>query len=1041
MILSRIAIHRSVFATMVILALLVLGFSGFRRLAVELFPDVEFPIVVVSATYPGASPETMESEVIIKVEDAVNPIDGVRHIESTCLEGYAYSVIWFELDKNVDIVAQDVRERLATIKTDLPDDMEDLVVQKYDPSAQPVMSLAISGDRSTRELTYIAKETIKKRIENVPGVGNVELVGGEEREILAELKLDKLEALNLSIFDLQNKLANASLEIPAGKYEAAGRDYTVRTLGRFTNVQEIGDVIVKNDAGDVVRLKDVATIKDTTKELESLSRLNGRRAVGLDIVKQSGGNVVEVADLVRERLKEMRDLIPEDVNVVVAVDNSEFTRDAVDDVIVNMIYGSLLATLVIFLFLVDIRPTIITGIAIPTSIITTFAFMDWFGFSLNFMTLLGLSLAVGLLIDDAIVVIENIYRHFSYGKEGKIAADDATTEISLAVLAATFSIVVVFVPIAYMQGIVGKFFFAFGITVAISVLVSLFVAFWFTPMLSSRWLKGESEVYHKGTRNPIYVVTNSWNRFFDWAKEILRHLLTWGLRHRWAVMLIATLIFVVSLIPLYKGMIGTEFLPQYDQSQYFVAFKAAPGTSLDVTSRLARGVEKIVATQPEVTDVYTRIGSGNNPTSRGYITVKLKPVTDRSRSAMDLIVDAREKLKKYPGLRTSISLEAHQGGQNAAVEISISGDNRAKLQALTKAVEDSVRAAPGAVDIDNSQGEGKPELRLALDRDRISDLGLNVSQLAVTLRNLITGVVPVKFQEEDKEADIRLRLLESDRNDISDLSRILIPSGKEIPGRKDFQVPLSYVASFKQTSSVTQIDRYDRQRTIKVTANNAGRYAGDVRKDAFAKASKIPTPPGYRIYASGEAEFQQESFQYIFEALIMSIIFIYFVLASQFNSYKDPFTIMLSLPFSLIGAFMGLLVFGSSLSIISMIGIVMLMGLVTKNAILLIDFAKQEMARGTERTESLIKAAMIRLRPILMTTLSLIFGLLPLAFALGPGAELRAGIARAVIGGMVSSTLLTMIVIPVVFSLLDDLPKFLRRVFRKGKKVAATGTA
>ncbi len=1024
---------------MVILALLVLGFSGFRRLAVELFPDVEFPIVVVSATYPGASPETMESEVIIKVEDAVNPIDGVRHIESTCLEGYAYSVIWFELNKDVDIVAQDVRERLATIKTDLPDDMEDLVVQKYDPSAQPVMSLAISGDRSTRELTYIAKETIKKRIENVPGVGNVELVGGEEREILTELKLDKLEALNLSIFDLQNKLANASLEIPAGKYEAAGRDYTVRTLGRFTNVQEIGDVIVKNDAGDVVRLKDIAAIKDTTKELESLSRLNGRRAVGLDIVKQSGGNVVEVADLVRERLKEMRDLIPEDVNIVVAVDNSEFTRDAVDDVIVNMIYGSLLATLVIFLFLVDIRPTIITGIAIPTSIITTFAFMDWFGFSLNFMTLLGLSLAVGLLIDDAIVVIENIYRHFSYGKEGKIAADDATTEISLAVLAATFSIVVVFVPIAYMQGIVGKFFFAFGITVAISVLVSLFVAFWFTPMLSSRWLKGESEVYHKGTRNPIYWVTNAWNRFFDRATEILRHMLTWALRHRWAVMLIATAIFVGSLFLI--PYIGTEFLPQYDQSQYFVYFKAAPGTSLDVTSQLARGVEKIVATQPEVTDIYTRIGSGNNPTSRGYITVKLKPVTDRSRSAMDLIVDARAKLKTFPGLRTSISLEAQQGGQNAAVEISISGDNRAKLQALTKMVEDSVRNVDGAADIDNSQGEGKPELRLVLDRDRISDLGLNVSQLAVTLRNLITGVVPVKFQESDKEADIRLRLRESDRNDISDLSRILIPSGKEIPGRKDYQVPLSYVAKFVQTSSVTQIDRYDRQRTIKVTANNVGRFAGDVRADAFAKASKIPTSPGYRIYASGEAEFQQESFQYIIEALFMSIIFIYFVLASQFNSYKDPFTIMLSLPFSLIGAFLGLLLFGSSLSIISMIGIVMLMGLVTKNAILLVDFAKQEMARGTDRTESLIKAAMIRLRPILMTSLSLIFGLLPLAFALGPGAELRAGIARAVIGGMVSSTLLTMIVIPVVFTLLDDLPKLMRRIFRRGKKVAATGTA
>ncbi len=1039
MILSRVSINRPVFAVMVILGLLVLGYSGFRALPMEFFPDVDFPFVVVTAVYPGASPQTMETEVIKKVEDAVNPVDGVRHITSVCQEGYAYSVIEFILEKDGDIAAQDVREKIALIQSDLPDDVEDVIVQKYDPGAQPVMSLVVTGPRSARELTYYAKETVKKRIESIPGVGSVNLVGGEEREILVELKLEQLEAVNLSIGSVERKLAASSLEIPAGRLESGGRDYTIRTLGKVTSLQEIENIVVKREHGRAIRLRDIAVVKDTTKELESLSRLSGTRSVGLGIIKQSGGNVVAVADRVREKLAELEEILPHDVDIVIVEDNSKFTRDAVDDVIVNMIYGSILATLVIFLFLADIRPTIIAGLAIPIAIISTFAFMDWFGFTLNFMTLLGLSLAVGLLIDDAIVVIENIYRHFALGKEGKQAALDAVKEISLPVLAATLSILVVFVPVAYMQGIVGRFFFAFGITVAISVAVSLFVAFWLTPMLSSRWLKGESEVIKQGTRNPIYKVTNGWNRLFGSLGNMLPRVLGWSLRHRFLTLMIATAVFVGSLglVP----MLGTEFVPQHDDGQYYVSFKAAPGTSLMATSALVEGVERAITEQEEVTDYYTRIGSGSTPRHRGNITVRLKELHERERSSFELVDDLRERLAEYAGLRLSISPQRSGGGSSAPVEISISGDQEEKLTALLRAVEDSVRTVPGAVEIDNPLGEGKPELQLVLDRERISDLGLNISQLALTVRQLVTGTVPMRFQEGDKEADVRLRLRESDRDDVSDLARILIPSKKEIPGIEDFQVPLSYVADFVQTSAVTEINRFDRQRTVKVLANNAGRFAGDVRADAFAKASLIPVPPGYRIYATGKAEMQAESFQYITEALFLSVLFIYLVLASQFNSYKDPFTIMLSLPLSLIGAFLGLMVFGSSLSIISFIGIVMLMGLVTKNAILLIDFAKQEMAAGTPRTEALLKAGMIRLRPILMTSLSLIFGLMPLAFALGPGAELRAGIARAVIGGMLSSTILTLVVVPVVFAVADDSTKFLGRIFGRRKRVKSTETA
>ncbi|MFH2056593.1 MAG: efflux RND transporter permease subunit, partial [bacterium] len=817
------------------------------------------------------------------------------------------------------------------------------------------------------------------------------------------------------------------------------RDYTIRTLGKVKSIQDIENIVVKREHGRAIRLADIAVIKDTTKEIESISRLNGTRSVGLGIIKQSGGNVVAVADLVKERLVELKEVLPGDVDIVIVEDNSKFTRDAVDDVIVNMIYGSILATLVIFLFLADIRPTIISGLAIPIAIVTTFAFMNWFGFTLNFMTLLGLSLAVGLLIDDAIVVIENIYRHFSYGKKGKDAALDAVKEISLPVLAATLSILVVFVPVAYMQGIVGRFFFAFGITVAISVAVSLFVAFWLTPMLSSRWLTGEAQAIKVGTRNPIYKVTNAWNHVFDYLGEMLKHVLTWALRHRFVTLLIATAVFLGSL--LLVPLLGTEFIPQHDEGQYYVSFKAAPGTSLEGTAKLVEGVEKAIAQQPEVSDYYTRVGGGSTPRHRGTITVRLKDVAERDRTSFELVGDLRERLAAYPGLRVSISPERQEGGSSAPIEISISGDQEEKLAAIMHAVQDSVRTVAGAVEIDNSLGEGKPELQLVLDRERISDLGLNIAQLGQTVRQLVTGTVAMRYQEGDKEADVRLRLRESDRNDISDLSRILIPSAKEIPGMDNFQVPLSHVADFVQTSAVTEINRYDRQRTVKVLANNAGRFAGDVRADAFAKASLIPVPPGYRVYASGEAEIQAESFSYILEALMLSIIFIYLVLASQFNSYKDPFTIMLSLPLSLIGAFMGLLVFGSSLSVISFIGIVMLMGLVTKNAILLIDFAKQEIKEGTARNEALLKAGMIRLRPILMTSLSLIFGLMPLAFALGPGAELRAGIARAVIGGMISSTVLTLVVVPVVFTVADDFTNFFGRLFGRGKRVKTTETA
>ncbi len=1029
MILAKIAIARPVFTVMVMLALLVLGLFAYRDLSVEMFPDISFPFVVVTVQYPGASPETMETEIVAKVEDAINTVSGLRHITSTSYEGYAFTFAEFQLEADENVVAQDVRDKIAGIRAELPDDMEEPVIQKFDPMAQPIISLAIAGNRSTRELTMIAKEDIKKVLESTAGIGNVELVGGEEREILVELDLTSLEAYNLSIFDVQNRIATASLELPAGKLERGERDVAIRTLGKIANVEQLANTVIKNDGGVQVLLRDIATIKDTTKEIESISRLNGRRAVGLDLVKQSGANEVDVAAAVKAKLAQLEKTLPSDIEVTVAADKSKFTEEAVHDVIINIIYGGVLAVIVIFFFLADIRATIISAIAIPTSIIATFLFMGLLNFTLNFMTLLALSLAVGLLIDDAIVVIENIYRHLSYGKKPADAAFDATSEIALAVLATTLTIIVVFVPVAFMKGIVGQFFYAFGITVAISVAVSLFVAFTMTPMLSSRWLKGEHE-FHAVTKNPIYRFTNWWNGIFERMNGVLQRAVHYALNHRVLVVSVALIAFIGSLFIV--PMIGTEFVPEYDRGEFFVAFKSSPGTSLVATSELVRGMEEVIKKHPEVKDIYTTIGTGINPDNEGTITVRLAEMNQRERSSFEVIDSVRAELASYPGLRISISGEKSEGG-GAPVEISISGNRMEQLKALAAMVEDSVRATPGAVEVDNSLGEGKPELQIELDREKISDLGLNVAQIALASRYLVNGVVPFKFQEGDKQADVRLRLKPSDRNDLSDLSRMLIPSSKDIDGQKGKQFPLSFVGTFREASAVSELTRFDRQKTVKVTANNAGRFAGDVRNEALARAQKIPTAPGYRIYATGEAEFQMEAFGYIIEALFLAIIMIYFVLASQFESLTDPFSIMLSLPMSLLGAFLGLLLFGSSISIMSLIGIVMLMGLVTKNAILLIDFAKQEMGRGTARGDALVKASSVRLRPIIMTTAAMIFGMLPLALGIGPGAELRAGIARAVIGGLITSTVLTLVVVPVVYSLLDDLTK----KWRKQKVVVA----
>jgi HAE1 family hydrophobic/amphiphilic exporter-1 len=1033
--LAEVSIKRPVFATMMICALLVLGIFSYTELSVNLFPEVDFPIATVMTIYPGASAETVESEVTKKIEDAVNEVSGIRHITSKSREGFSLVIIEFELERKGIEATQDVREKIARIRTELPQDIEEPVVSQFDPTARPIISLAVSGKRSPRDITELVKNVIQKRLESIPGVGRVTIIGGQEREILVALDPVKMEAHGIAVEQVKGAIAAANLEIPGGRVNEASREYTVRVTGRLLDVGQFNDIIIKHQNGTPIYLKDIAVVSDTVKEQRSLARYNGRPAVSVSVVKQSGANTVDVAHRVKEVIADLEEELPPDIRIEVVNDDSIFIEDSIHEILFNIRFGTLLAVIVIFLFLLDFRPTIITGLSIPISIIATFTLMKFLGFTINFMTLLGLSLAVGILIDDAIVVIENIYRHMSEGKSAMEAALSGTKEIGLAVMATTFSIVVVFVPVAFMSGIVGRFFYQFGMSVAFAVLISLFVAFTLTPMLSSRYLERKGALsdrrgiigavarFINSIWQPILKIISRWNAFFEAIKPHYTALLSGALKKRWLVVVIAVLSFVGALG--LARFVGTEFITETDRGKFAIDIDTPPGTDLRETSRRFAQVEQIVTRLSEVTATYVTIGAGNDPVTKGRILVRLVDKGDRALSVWQIMDSVRVLLQEVPGIKYAVGRAEAEGGREKPIEISIRGSDMAVLTRLTHQVEEIFHQTPGATDIDNTLQEGKPELRIDVDRTLAADLGLNLASVAMTVRSLIEGEVVTRYKESDEEYDVRIRLDEPFRDSKEDVGRILIRSNKDAEGGGMLLVPIRRVARLTRLSAIGEYNRYDRQREVRVNANVlAGAFAGTVTSRIEERLSELDLPPGYKIAPVGTAELMRESFTNILKALALSVIFIYLLLASLYESFVDPFSIMLSLPLSLIGAIIGLQ--GSSFSIISLIGIVLLMGLVTKNAILLIDFVKQQRRQGVSRFDAILFAGPVRLRPILMTTFAMVFGMLPLALGIGPGAELRAPMARAAIGGIISSTLLTLVVVPVVYTLIEDFVDLLR---------------
>ena len=1034
--LADVSIRRPVFATMMIMALIVFGLFSYTKLNVDLYPDVDIPFVVITTVLPGAGPEQIETDVTKKIEDAVNPVEGVDYLQSISQENVSIVIVAFRLEINGKDAAQDVREKIAAIRGDLPDNIEEPVIQRYDYASFPIMSLTVSGNMSDKDITTFTKNVVKKRLENIPGVGSVDLVGGSEREIQIEVDAARLDAYNISIQDVIMSVGAQNVEIPGGNVTAGPRQLLVRTMGKYKSVDDFRKVIVATPKGTPVYLSDVANLVDGIEEQTSLTRVDGKIAVGLNIIKQSGSNTVQVAKEVNKQLAKLKDEIPAGVFINLSQDNSIFIKDSINDVLFDIFYGGLLAVLVIYLFLANFRATIISALALPSSIIASFIIMYALNFTLNMMSLLALSLAVGLLIDDAIVVIENIYRHMAQGETPMEAAKSASEEIGLAVMATTFTIVAVFVPVAFMPGIVGRFFYQFGITISVAVLVSLFVAFTLTPMLSSKWLKREDETLSK-EGNILHKALYYFNHLFELMNNKYHNALKWALTHRKTVVFGSIAVFLGSFFIM--GFLGSQFFPDTDRSEFNVTIISAPGSSLEQTSNICEKVEQTLRETPEVKTILTTIGSGNNPVTHANILVKLVPKHDRKKSDIQIMDELRNKTKYFPGANFSILVQGGPGGNEKAVTLSVRGEDIEKLKIIAEKVEAIVKSTSGTVDVDNSLEISKPELRVVIDREKASDLAVNPFLIATTIRSMVDGFVATQYQEGDEQIDVRVRLKKENRTNINDLLTLTVKSTKKI-GQQDFLVPVSDVATITQDVGPSKINRYARQKEIRVDANLSNRLLGDVLGEILKETAKLDLEPGYTVSVIGEGEMQEEAFANILLSLALAIILVYIVLAAQFDSFVHPFSIMLALPMSIIGAVLMLLVFGSSVSVISLIGIIMLMGIVTKNGILLVDFTNVLRDRGLSRFDALLKAGPTRLRPILMTTFAMIFGMLPVAFALGEGAEFRSPMGQAVIGGLITSTLLTLFIVPVVYSILDDLGsksyfKLLGKLFsRKNKK-------
>ncbi|HJR06822.1 MAG TPA: efflux RND transporter permease subunit [Pyrinomonadaceae bacterium] len=1095
--LAEICVRRPVFATMLILSLTVVGIFSFFSLGVDLFPKIDFPTITITVVNPGASPREIETEVTDKIEAAVNTISGIDELRSTSVEGVSQVFVQFLLEKNADIAAQEIRDKVNLIISDLPETAEEPVIQKLDTDAAPVLRIAVSAPRSLREVTDIADKQIKERIESINGVGNVAIVGGSRREIQLKLDPDKMRAFNVTVPEVAAAVRMQNMEVPGGRVDEGSRELTVRTLGRISNPADFNNIAISTRGSYAVKLSDIGYAEDGSEELRTSARLNGEPAVTLIVSKQSGTNTVAVADEIKARLKEIEPTLPANVRFEVIGDSSIFIKAAVKSIETHLIEGSILAAIVVFVFLWNFRSTLIAGLAIPTSIIATFGLMAALGYTLNMITMLALTLMVGIVIDDAIVVLENIYRFIEEkGMPPFQAAIEGTREIGLAVMATTLSLLAVFLPVGFMGGIVGRFMSSFGLTASFAVAVSLIVSFTLTPMLAARLIKrkkpqrvsagvgsepsqgdassllaDESRVVagapekepqdeiageemgkwmndgdaKSATATPAYARTSDAGdadeqapvslaaprteqkkahgskegRFYRPVDRAYTAMLRWSMSHRWAIVSLCVLV-IFSIAPLFM-FVGKNFLPVDDQSQFEINMRAPEGSTLANTSTIVERIAADVRTLPGVTDTLVTIGGDRQQlVNSANIYVKLSPLGERTLSQTQLMVRARELLKNYPPeLRTNIGqVQAISGGgqRNADIQYMIGGPD---LQTLTKYSEEllaKMKTIPNVVDVDSSLISGKPELRVTIDRARAADLGVRVGDIAQSLNTMVAGQKVSTFNQGTDQYDVRLRAIGTARASKENLERLFAPSAKL------GWVSLDNLVRVEEGSGPSAIDRLNRQRQVTLTANVApGGSQSAVLTELNNAIAGMNLEAGYRTGLVGRSKELGRAGQYFLIAIALSFIFMYMVLAAQFESFIHPVTILLTLPLAIPFGILSLLLTGQTVNIFSGLGLLLLFGVVKKNAILQIDHTNELRAKGMDRFDAIIQANRDRLRPILMTTIALVAGMMPLVISSGPGSGTNRSIGVLVVGGQSLCLLLTLLAVPVFYSLFDDL--------------------
>jgi HAE1 family hydrophobic/amphiphilic exporter-1 len=1033
MLLSDLSIKRPVFAAVMMLALVTLGLFSYRRLAIDMYPDVQIPVLSVTTVFPGAAPESVEREVSKLIEEAVNPIAGVKHVGSVSREGV--SAVWVEFELGVDIndVSQEARAKVSSIRADLPQAIEEPVIEKLDFSSLPVISVAVRSEVLTaRDLTTLVEKRVQRRLQNLPGVGKVDLVGAATRQVNVDIDRARLEALGMGVDEVIAGLQSENVNTPLGRLTRRGVEVPLRIHGKPGVVEEFGRMVIAERQGRPIMLGEVAEIRDGIEERRSMAFVNGVPAVALDVLKQSGANTVAVVDAVKREAARLQAELPPGTAIEVVRDGSISIRESVRDVQHTLLLGGILTVLIVFCFLNSWRSTVITGLTLPISVISSFIVMNFMGMTLNMLTLMALSLAIGLLIDDAIVVRENIVRHLEQGEDHFTAARNGTSEIGLAVMATTFSIVAVFVPVAYMKGMVGRFFFQFGITVAFAVLVSLFVAFTLDPMLSSRWF--DPDIRRRGKRNRVARLLDLFNRWFDRTADRYRSVIGWSLDHRKTVIVLAAVAFLSGLAAF--GLLEQEFMTPHDMGEFQINLKTAPDASIAETEDRLHAVLAMLEGIPELDHTYASIAARESDTVRdASIFVKLVDRTERSRRQKEIMREVRARLAGIPGIVTSV-MEAEHFDDRKPLLVSVRGEDLKLLKEYAARLKDDLYRIPGVVDLEVSLEHETPEYRLVVDRDRAEDAGVNTSSIARAVSALVGGLAVSAYEDEDGDAvDVRVRLPEDGRGEIAQVADLRLAVRDPFSGAVTL-VRLGDLARVERSTTPSEINRMGLSREVMVSANLDGIPLGTAAREVERAAGRLNMLPGYRVVLSGQAEQMEEDFGYLAEALVLAVIMVFLILAAQFESFIDPLAIMLSLPLSIVGMAVMLLITGDTINIMSLIGLIMLMGLVTKNAILLVDCAKGLRSRGRERRQALIDAGRLRLRPILMTTTAMIFGMLPLALGLGSAGEVRAPMARTIVGGLITSTLLTLLVVPVVYTVLEDLGLWVRRRWI-GKETAA----